>query len=446
MRFFSFVPSLFIRRLSERQIWLLAWPMILANISTPLLGFVDTAVVGHLPDPSFLAGTALGSLLVTVLIWLMGFLRMSSTGLAAQAYGRGSEADLARTVFQGVVMALVIGTGLILAQNQLFSGLKSLLAQGEDMAMATAFANEYFSIRIWVAPISLINLVLIGYAIGIGATKSVLKVVLVGNLVNLLLDLLFVPVLNFGVAGVAWASVLAEMSQFVALMVMLKPISLLNHIPWQSSTNGLTSMLSMNSTLFIRSALLQGVISFMAIYASRYNANAVAMNAILMQFFLFISFAMDGIAFGLESLVGKAYGANFRRRIRLYIQRGVTMSFKFASVYFVLYWFTADWIVALLTDLPELKSMFADYYYLVVLLPFVSFLSFIFDGVFVALSWARQMQTSMAIAAGIFAVLVYAFVVVPQGSHLTLWWAFVAFLSTRWIVQLWMLKKNAWLF
>lgn len=443
---FPYFPSLLVNRFAEQRIWLLAWPIILANISTPLLGFVDTAVVGHLPDASYLAGTALGSLLITVLFWLMGFLRMSTTGLVAQAEGRNDKVASANTLIQGIALALALGCSIVLFQDVLFGLLNLAITTEVDVSASLKHAELYFSTRVWIAPISLINLVLLGYAIGIGRTKVVLQVVLIGNLVNLAADILFVPVLGFGVAGVAMASVIAEICQFVALIWLLQIHKLIERVDFKQGDAKLSALISMNSTLFLRSALLQSVISFMAIHSSRYGDDAIALNAILMQFFLFISFAMDGIAFGLESLVGKAYGGNKLKQTRLYIQRGGRLALRFALLYTALYLCFAFSIVSLLTDIPSLLVRFESFYWLVVVLPLLSFLSFIFDGVFVALAWVKQMCVSMAIAACVFGVCVVVSVYTFSGTQLQLWGCFVVFLCTRWMVQGWMLKRYKLLF
>lgn len=424
---------------ANKKIWQLAWPMILANITVPLLGFVDTAVIGHLNSSDFLAGTALGSLVITITFWLLGFLRMSTTALASQAHGRKDHQALSLVLTQASLLALLLAILVLIFQQGLFQFMLAVVHSDQDMMTSLAFAKQYFDIRIWVAPVSLLNLVMTGYLIGIGQTKAVLKAVIICNLVNLFADILFVPVLGFDVAGVAYATMLAESVQFVILLVaniaVIQKISLFNGKVFQ----GLGALIAMNRILFVRSALLQFCISFMTIYASRFGPNAVAVNAIIMQFFLFLSFALDGVAFALESLIGQRYGQKQWQKVKLLITKGVRMGLAFALFYTVIYFLFASTIFALLTDIDALRNILDSYYGLVVLLPLGSFLCFIFDGIFVGLGWAKAMRNSMFIATLSFmlAVTMNHFL---GGQNWGLWVAFWLFLLMRGVSQWWLLK------
>jgi len=406
--------------------------MILANISVPLLGFVDTAVVGHLPDSNFLAGTALGSLLITVTFWLLGFLRMSTTGLVAQAIGGSDNVQANRILAQGMGIALTLSVCILLLQGYLFGLLPFLTGHTEQVETSLIYAREYFDIRIWVTPLSLFNLVLTGYLIGQGQTKRVLIAVFSCNLVNLVGDLLFVPVMGLGVKGVAYATVIAEITQFALLIWAVYPQSQLSlwRVSWLTQNIG--RLFKLNSTLFMRSALLQLCLSFMTLYASRYGSQAIAINAILMQFFLFISFAMDGIAFALESIVGKCYGAAQIWKAKLNIRRGFILAFKFSLAYSLVYIVFYDGIVMLLTDIPDLRSALEPYWWLVVCLPLASFSSFIYDGIFVGLAWVKQMRNSMFFAAIVFFV---AVILTVSLGNIGLWVAFLSFILMRGISQ-----------
>ena len=414
----------------SKKIWLIAWPMILANISVPLLGFVDTAVIGHLPEAGFLAGTALGSLVVTVLFWLLGFLRMSTTGLIAQA--SNNKEQQRAIIMQGMTWALLL-SGLILAlQQPVFRGVL-LLVEQQDMQLALTSAQSYFDIRIWVTPFALINLVLAGYLIGLGKTKVVLNAVIGANILNLIADLLLVVVFNFGVEGVAFASVMAELFLFLVYFKAVFGELGFDTLKQKSLIKLEQRMLRLNSTLFLRSALLQLVLSFLTIYASRYGQTAVAANAILMQFFLFISFTMDGIAFALESLVGKAKGLKQTRRLKLIIATGMRLSLVLAAIYSLVYLFLNQSIIELLTNIEAIRRFLVDYQVWIVLLPFVSVVSFIMDGVFVGLSWSKEMMLSMLAAAVTFFV---SFILVESWQNQGLWLAFCLFMFMRGAVQL----------
>lgn len=419
---------------TSRTIWQLAWPMILANISVPLLGFVDTAVIGHLPDAGYLAGVALGSLVVTVTFWLLGFLRMSTTGLIAQASTDKQQQQ--NIVLQGITWVLLLSIVILSCQSQLF-GLVSQLVQSSDMALAKQSAHEYFDIRIWVTPFALANLVFTGYLIGQGNTKLVLHAVIAANLLNLFADILFVPILGWQVSGVAYASVLAELLLFVIYAkAVFKQLGFNTLLNWRPS-NIEVAMLKLNTSLFARSFLLQLCLSFMTLYAIRYGDVAVAANAILMQFFLFISFAMDGVAFALESMVGKAYGKQQQTRLRHYVTTGLILATGLAIAYCLAYLVLNQPIISLLSSVAEIQSLLLDYQLWIVLFPLVSYLSFIMDGVFVGLAWSKKMLSSMFAAALVFFA---SFLLTTDMGNQGLWLAFCLFMFTRGSVQLWQYK------
>lgn len=421
---------------TSAQIWQLAWPMILANISVPLLGFVDTAVIGHLPEAGYLAGTALGSLIVTVVFWLLGFLRMSTTGLIAQS--STSFEQQKQVVLQGLTWVLLLSTLILSFQTQLFE-LVSQLVQSSEMELTKASAQAYFDIRIWITPFALANLVLSGYLIGQGNTKLVLRAVISANIVNLIADLIFVPVLGWQVAGVAYASVLAELLMFAIYFgSVFGAIGYRSLLEWRPF-NIEKAMLKLNSSLFARSFLLQLCLSFMTLYAVKYGAIAVAANAIIMQFFLFISFALDGIAFALESMVGKAYGKKQVNKMRHVVATGLILASGLALAYSLIYLLLNQPIIALLSSIEEIKLLLKEYQLWIVLFPLVSFLSFIMDGVFVGLAWSKKMLSSMFAAAFVFFA---AFSLTTDMANQGLWLAFCLFMFTRGSVQLWQYKTS----
>ena len=411
--------------------------MILANISVPLLGFVDTAVIGHLPEAGYLAGTALGSLIVTVLFWLLGFLRMSTTGLIAQA--STSPEQQKQVVLQGLTWVLLLSAIILGCQNQLFN-LVLQLVQSPELELTRQSAQQYFDIRIWVAPFALANLVLSGYLIGHGKTKLVLHAVISANVVNLIADILFVPVLGWGVEGVAYASVLAELLMFsIYFASVFGEIGYKSLLGWRPY-NIEKAMLKLNSSLFARSFLLQLCLSFMTLYAVKYGEIAVAANAILMQFFLFISFALDGVAFALESMVGKAFGKKQKHKMHHIVTTGLLLATGLAILYSVLYLLFNQPVIALLSSIEEIKAFLVEYQLWIVLFPLVSFLSFIMDGVFVGLAWSKRMLSSMFAAAVVFFT---TFGLTTDMANQGLWLAFCLFMFTRGSVQLWQYKRFA---
>lgn len=412
--------------------------MILANISVPLLGFVDTAVIGHLPSANYLAGTSLGALLVTVLFWLLGFLRMSTTGLVAKAFGQNNVQQQIKYVQQGIVIALIMSVVIFAFKKTLFSALM-LVTDTTELAEAIKFAQIYFDIRIWITPIALINLVLAGFLIGRGQTKAVLTAVIICNLVNLVADLILVPILNYGVEGVAYASVLAELTLFGIYLTTTKRALPDVFVFRQQHIRINRKLITLNRDIFVRSLLLQICLSFLTIYATRFGAEKVALNAIIMQLFLFISFAMDGLAFALESLIGQQDGKGNSKKVALYIRTGLIVSTIFAILYTAVYCVAAMEIVAVLTNIESIQILAVEYWPLITLLPLFSYWSFIFDGVFIGLANSKGMLISMA---GALVIFFTSFIVLSSFGNFALWIAFCLFMAARGGIQWYLLSRK----
>jgi MATE family multidrug resistance protein len=413
--------------------------MIIANISTPLLGFVDTAAIGHLGQTELLAGTALGSLIISLLIWLSGFLRMSITGVTAQALGNRNVNEATKLLVEGIQFALILGLFIIVFRSWFFTLLQYFVSH-DGMGSSLAAAEQYFSIRVWSVPFVLISLVLSGYLIASGRTKSVLKYVVLSNLVNLVGDILFVVVFDFAVQGLAVASVIADIFLCVSYFLVVNQVTHFTNNSYWRRLHISSKLLSLSGHIFLRSAILQLCLAFMTIYASNYGPTAVAMNAILMQFFIFISFSLDGVAYAAESKVGYLIGKKQNRKLNLVILSAITTSGVWACFYTILYAVLGKEIFALLTASEELIVLSNSYYIWMIALPLVSFLSFIFDGIFIGLAWGKLMLKSMALAGVAF---FGSFVMLNNlmENH-SLWFAFSMFMIMRGLSQLWMYKRS----
>ena len=268
------------------QLLKLALPMILANITTPLLGLVDTAVMGHMDSSAQLAGASIGALILTQIYWVCGFIRMSATGMSAQARGEGDLSVMARSFYQTAVIAITIGLLIWLTQQAILQAGLWLAAPAADVAV---YSREYFNIRVWGAPAALLNLALIGWLVGQQKTTSVLLVQIVGNLLNAGLDILLVWWWDWGVSGVALASVVAEYTMMIMAMLIA-----LKHIQWQPpalewfNKTARKFLMKLNGDMLLRNLALQACLAFLTIQGARYGQTATAVNAILMQFFVLI--------------------------------------------------------------------------------------------------------------------------------------------------------------
>jgi len=416
----------------------LALPMILANITTPLLGLVDTAVLGHMNTASMLAGASIGALILTQIYWVCGFLRMSSTGLSAQAKG-GSDAPVesAKVLWQTTAVALALGVMILLLQYPIITMGVHLT---QPNLQVETYLTDYFSVRVWGAPAAMLNLALIGWLVGQQKTRVVMAIQIIGNLLNASLDILFVYGMSYSVEGVAVASVIAEYSMAVMALVVaftqcrrIKPNAL-----WFNRA-ARKILMKLNGNMLLRNLALQACLAFLTIQGARYGETSAAVNAILMQFFVLIALGLDGIAYGVEALVGEAKGANNSTGIKRRTYQGLLWSSAFALVYALFFGVFGEYIVSMLTEHQEIVTAAMPYLPLMVVLPLLAHWCFLYDGVFVGLTRAAAMRNTMIISAACIYFPLW-FMLSHQGN-VSLWYALLAFLFARGLTLGWVFNR-----
>ena len=414
----------------DRDVWRIAAPMILSNISVPLLGMVDTGVVGHLESPVYLGAVAIGGTIFSFLYTGVNFLRMGTTGIAAQRFGADDFDGLRVSLGQALVVAQIIALAVILLQWPLGQVAMKLL--GAEAALRE-HALEYFSIRVWSAPGTLANFVMVGWFLGLQNARVPLLIFLTINLTNIALDLLFVLVLGMKVDGVALASVFAEYTGLaVALFFAVRELRRNSgHWPMDKFVRlrEYAAFFSINANLFVRTMALMFTIAFVTAQGTRMGGLILAANAILMQLQNLTAFGLDGLAHAAEALVGRAVGQ--RRRDAL--ERSVTLCLRwsliFAAGLSAAYFLLGPHLINVLTDLPAVRETTLRYLPWMIASPLVSVWSFLYDGVYVGATRAREMRNIMVFSA--FAVFIPAwFVLQPLGND-GLWLAFLLFLASR---------------
>ncbi len=415
---------------TTRDMWRIAAPMILSNISVPLLGMVDTGVTGHLDSPTYLGGVAIGGTIFTFLYLGMNFLRMGTTGIAAQNYGAGDYDALRVSLGQALIVSLGIALLILLLQAPL--GAVSLTLLGGD-AETQAHAATYFSIRVWSAPGTLANYALIGWFLGLQNARVPLYVFLTINLTNIVLDLLFVIGLGMDVDGVALASVIAEYTG-LALGVTFALRELRRH-PGRWIRERLTKLsaymafFSVNANLFVRTMALMFTFAFVTAQGARLGPAVLAANAVLMNFQNLTSLGLDGIAHAAEAMVGKAVGAKDKAELSSTVRLTLRWSLVFAAGYTLVYLVAGVWIIHLLTDLPDVRATATTYLPWLIAAPLISAWCFLYDGVYVGMTLAREMRNIMLFST--FVVFVPAwFLAQPLGNH-GLWLALMLFFASR---------------
>jgi MATE family multidrug resistance protein len=404
--------------------------MTLSNITVPLLGMVDTGVTGHLENAVYLGAVAIGSTIFSFLYSGVNFLRMGTTGITAQRFGANDDDGLRLALGQSLVVSTAIAIVLILLQVPLNVLAMTLLGPEPEVA---GYASEYFSIRIWSAPATLANYALIGWFIGLQNARVPLFIVLAINLTNIALDLVFVLLLDMKVDGVAAASVIAE---FIGVAVGISfAIAELKRRGGHLNTSHLTTMheyaefFAINANLFVRTMALMFTFAFVTAAGARMGGLILAANAVLMNLLNLIAFALDGLAHAAEALVGKAVGAKDRMAVHRAVQLTMRWSFVIAVGLSILFWITGPIFVRLLTDIPEVKNTTLQYLPWVIVAPVIALWAYLYDGVFVGATRAKEMRNSMVASTFlVFAPAWFAFRFL--GNH-GLWLAFMIFLASR---------------
>lgn len=415
---------------TNRDMWRIAAPMILSNVSAPLLGMVDTGVMGHLESSVYLGAVAIGATIFTFLYIGMNFLRMGTTGIAAQSFGAEDHDGLRVALGQALIVSLAVALAILLLQAPIRDIALWLL--GGD-AETQAHARTYFAIRVWSAPGTLANFVMIGWFLGLQNARVPLLIFLTINITNILLDLLFVIGLGMKIEGVALASVIAE---YLALAVAAAfAVRELRRRTGQWPLTKLTRLsayaafFSVNANLFIRTMALMFTLSFVTAQGARLGPLVLAANAVLMNFQNLTSLGLDGFAHAAEAMVGKAVGQKDDAALRHTVSLTLKWSLIFAGGFTLAYALGGAAIIRTLTDLPGVRETAMTYLPWLVVSPLVSVWCFLYDGVYVGMTRAREMRNIMLFSA--FAVFIPVWLLTrPLGNH-GLWLALLAFLASR---------------
>lgn len=427
----------------------LSIPAIVSNITVPLLGLSDTFITGHLGSEVYVASIAVGTMLVNALYWLCGFLRMGTTGLAAEAYGKG-DAEHRKDI---LMMSLMIGLGIGIGLMILSEGIKYLLmALMSPPAEVGRLAGRYFMVSIMGAPAILATMSIVGWMVGSQNTTYPMIISIGVNVINIAVSFLLVFGMDMGFIGVAYGTLIANWIGFVAALIFVKRMLPGREIRFK--VKGLMKRVDagrffkVNGNLFVRSACLMSVSFALTSYAGQIGENALAVNAVLMQFFFFFSYFMDGFAFGGEALCGRFMGAgegdNLKRSVRVL---GI-VSGCVAVVFTIIYYFFTPEIASLITDVEEVIAGIRRLEWVAWLLPAFSVGAFMYDGVYVGLTATDKMMWATMAGAAIFFGMHYGYgylesegirVFTPEGN---LWLGYMAFLLTRGVVLAACLKKE----
>jgi multidrug resistance protein, MATE family len=412
------------------RVWALAWPTMIANVSMPLVGMVDTAVVGHLPDPAFIGAVAIGAVVFHFLQWAFAFLRMGTTGFVAQALGAKNAKEINATALRTLVLVLVFGLLVVVLKVPIVT---IALEAIDASAPVQAASAEYLGIRLWSAPAALANLALLGILFGLQRMRDALWTQLVLNVINMLLDLYFVLVLDWGVAGVAWATLIAEYCAAVVGLVFVWRALVRIGGPWHNldllNPKRMRGLLVVNINIFLRTLAVQiTFFSFTAIGA-RQGDVILAANAVLLHLFSLISSALDGFAFAVEALAGNAYGARNPKALRAVTLSAAMWSAVVGLGFTIAYWLFGMDLVRFMTSVPSVIEESARYLPWVAISPLVTVWSFLLDGVYFGTTYTREVRDSMLISMALYFAVVWA--LTPTLGNHGLWLGIMIFMIAR---------------
>lgn len=410
----------------------LALPIILSNISTPLLGLVDTAVLGHLSSSHYLASVALGASLFTFLFWGFGFLRMGTTGMVAQAWGKNDTEAISRLLWQGICLALSIAAILLLLQVPLITlGLGWLSSD----ASLQQLAQDYAFIRIWAAPAALINYVLLGWFLAQQNSRFSFWMLVLGNSLNIILDLWFVMGLGWQVKGVALASVIADYTVLATGgWLALKRIRTLcpshagSALSDRFTLQGITTLLRVNHQLLVRTWVLLFTMVFFTAQGASFGADTLAANAIMMQMILFVSYAADGFAHATEALAGEQAGKQDTQSLTGIIRQSSILTFLLCGSFSLIYLLVSHPIATMMTSLSDVLMQIEQYALWVAVIPVLAAGSYLLDGVYIGLTRADIMRNTLLVSTLIY--LACWWLSQPLGNH-GLWLSFTLFTLVR---------------
>jgi MATE family multidrug resistance protein len=415
--------------LTHRAILAIAVPIMISNVSTPLLGVVDTAVMGRVPDPAYIGAVALGALVFNFVFWSFGFLRMGTTGLTAQALGAADATEIRASLGRAVLLAILVGAGLVALQWPIGQIAFALL---DGPPRVETLARNYYDVRIWAAPATLINYALLGWFIGLSRARMALALQLVLNLTNMVLDVLLVLGLHMGVKGVALGTLLAEIiAAVVGLVIAARHLRALGgrwDLARLIAPGRLGRTLAVNRDIMIRSLALIVAFAWFMAQGAKQGEGILGANAVLMQFIAVAAFFLDGLAFAAEALAGKAVGAMNRAelttaaRMTTWWAAGVALVMSLAFVLF------GTFVIDMLTVDQSLRALARTYLPWAALAPLVSVWAFQLDGIFIGATRTAEMRNAMLASLAIFLLAWWAFR--PYGNH-GLWGALYMLYAAR---------------
>lgn len=404
---------------THRRVLNIALPIVAANVTVPLLGLVDTAVVGQMGQAAPIGAVGLGAVVLASVYWIFGFLRMGTTGLVAQAHGAGDAAEVAAILQRGLLIAGAVGLTLVALQAPLIGAAFGLAPASDEVE---SLSRAYLGIRIWGAPATIALYALTGWLIALERTRAVLALQVWMNGLNIALDLWFVLGLGWGVEGVAIATLIAELSG-LAFALWLCRGALTRAAAGLLDAARLRRMAAVNGDILVRSVLLQGAFTSFVFLSAGQGDTVLAANQVLLQFLELMAYLLDGFAFAAETLVGQAVGARAGSRLIASVRLTSVWAGGGALALAALFATAGPLIIDIMTTAPEVRATARIYLPWVIVAPLLGITAWMLDGIFIGATRTAEMRNAMLVAVGLYALLLWA--VQPLGNH-ALWGALSA--------------------
>jgi len=407
----------------------IAVPIVISNATVPILGAVDTAVVGQIGLAAPIGAVGIGAVILTAVYWIFGFLRMGTTGLTSQAHGAGNSSEVAAMLTRSLIIGLGGGALVILLQGFVFAAAFRLSPASADVE---ALAREYMSVRVWSAPAIIAIYGVTGWLIALERTGAVLAIQVLMNGLNILLDLWFVLHLGWGVEGVAWATFIAEWGGLALGFWLCRDAFLVpawRDWPRVMDAAALRNMASINVDILLRSLMLQAIFISFLFLGSDFGDVTLAANQVLLQFLHITAYTLDGFAFGAETLVGQATGRRDRTRLR----RSALLSSLWGLGCVLLlsgaFAGAGGWIIDVMAKAPEVQEEARHYLIYMVFAPIIGLAAWMLDGIFIGATRTRDMRDMMAVSAAIYVVSVL--LLMPRLGNDGLWLALLVSFVAR---------------
>ncbi len=423
-------------RVTNRRVLAIALPIMLSNVTQPLIGVADTAVVGQLPEAHYIGGIAVGALIFSFLYWGFGFLRMGTGGLTAQAYGAGDHAEVS-AVFGRAVLVALVASALLIALGPLIERYAFMLIEGT--AEVEEQARIYFHVRLWAAPFTLVNFCLLGWFIGQGRARIAFYLQLLLNLTNIALDIVFVLWLGMTADGVALGSVIAEAVAAVAGLVLVsrsfgsfKPLLDFTRI---LDARQLKRTVSVNADIMVRTLCIIGAFAWFTAQSAKAGDVAVAANTVLFHLFELAAFLIDGFAYAAEALVGQAIGARDRAAYRASVRVSSFWAMAIGVLLSLLVLIAGPFVIDLLTVNPDVRAAARVYLPWAALTPLLGAACFQLDGIFIGATRTADMRNMMLLSFAAYFATWWMFE--PLWGNHGLWAALSVFFVARSITLLW---------